>query len=108
MQRSTANLKSNATRTQKQKESLSMAWIDYQNAFDRVPHSWIIKSLELIGINNKVIAFTKKAMTYWRTRTRLHTENALIETEDIKVQCGIIQGDSLSPLLFLHLFDSSY
>jgi hypothetical protein len=49
---------------QKQKKSLGMAWIDYQNAFDRVPHSWIIKSLELIGINNKVVAFTKKATTY--------------------------------------------
>jgi hypothetical protein len=77
-----------------------MAWIDYQKASDRVPHSWIIKSLELIGINNKVIAFTKTAMTYWRTRMRLHAENELIETEDINIQCGIFQGDSLSPLLF--------
>jgi len=31
---------------------------------------------------------------------RLHTENKLTETEDIKIQCGIFQGDSLSPLLF--------
>jgi len=77
-----------------------MAWIDYQKAFDRVPHSWIIKSLKLNGINNKVIAFTKKAMAYWRTRMCLHAENDLIETEDIKAQCGIFQGDSLSPLLF--------
>ena len=45
------------------KKSLSMAWIDYQKDFDRAPHSWIIKSLELTGINNKVIVFTKKAMT---------------------------------------------
>jgi hypothetical protein len=30
----------------------------------------------------------------------LHTENKLKETEDIKIQCGIFQGDSLSPLLF--------
>jgi len=60
-----------------------MAWIDYQKAFDRVPHSWIIKSLELIGIHDKVIAFTKKAMTYWRTCMCPHTENELIETEDI-------------------------
>jgi hypothetical protein len=74
-----------------------MAWIDYQRALERMPHSWIIKSLELIGINNKVIALTKKAMTYWRTRMRLHAENELIETEDIKIQCGIFQGDTLSP-----------
>jgi hypothetical protein len=32
-----------------------MAWIDYQRAFDSVPHSWIIKSWQLIGINNKII-----------------------------------------------------
>jgi len=31
---------------------------------------------------------------------RLHTENKLIETEDVKLKCGIFQGDSLSPLLF--------
>jgi len=30
----------------------------------------------------------------------LDTENKLVETEDIKIQCGIFQGDSLSPLLF--------
>jgi len=36
----------------------------HQKAFDSVPHSWIIKSLELIWINNKIISFTKKAMNY--------------------------------------------
>ena len=62
-----------------------MAWIDYQKAIDRVPHSWIIKSLELIGINNKVLSFTKKVMTHWKTHMCLHAENKLIETEDIKI-----------------------
>jgi hypothetical protein len=51
------------------KKNLSMAWIDYQKAFDRVPHTWIIKSLELTGINNTVISFTKKVEnTYVATR----------------------------------------
>jgi len=39
-------------------------------------------------------------MSYWGTRMRLHTENKRIETDDIKIRCGIFQGDSLSPLLF--------
>jgi hypothetical protein len=55
------------------KKNLSMAWIDYQKAFDRVPHNWKIKSLELFGIYNKVILFTKKVMAYWRTCVCLHT-----------------------------------
>ena len=66
----------------RKKKNVSVAWIDYQNAFDMVPHNWIIKSLELFGIN-KVISFTKKVMTYWKTRMCLHAENKLIETEDI-------------------------
>jgi hypothetical protein len=53
----------------------------------------IIKSLELIGINNKVISFTKKVMPHWRTRMFLHAEQKLIKTEDIKIECGIFEGD---------------
>jgi len=34
------------------KKNVYMAWIDYQKAFDSMSHSWIIKSLELVGINN--------------------------------------------------------
>jgi len=41
-----------------------MVWTDYQKAFDRLPYSWIIKFLDLIGINYKVISFTKKVMSY--------------------------------------------
>jgi hypothetical protein len=59
-----------------------------------------MKSLEISGINNKVIPFIKKVMSHWRTRMRLHTENMLTETEDTEIQHGIFQGDSLSPLLF--------
>jgi hypothetical protein len=77
-----------------------MAWIDYQKVFDMVPRSWIIKCLELMGINNKIISFTKKIMSRWRTRIRVHTENKLKEPEEVEVQCGTFQGDSLSPLLF--------
>ena len=87
-----------------------MVWTDYQKALDTLPYSWITKSLELIGINNKVISFTKKVVIYWRTRLHRHTANKLIETEDIKIQCGIFQEDLLSPLLtvILHLLNPSH
>jgi len=48
----------------RREKNLCMSWIDYQKYFDRVSHSWIIKSLESIGINNRVISFTKKVMSY--------------------------------------------
>ena len=99
MQRSTADFKSNTTRMQTEEKKFECR-MDYQKAFDRVPHSWIIKSLELLVINNTVIAFTKKVMTYCRTCMGLHAEDELIQTEDMKIECGIFQGDSLSAHLF--------
>jgi hypothetical protein len=48
----------------RRKKYLCMAWIDYQKAFDRVPHIWIIKSLKTIGINTKVISFIQNVMGY--------------------------------------------
>jgi Reverse transcriptase (RNA-dependent DNA polymerase). len=53
-----------------------MIRIDYQKYFDSVPHSWVIKSLELVGTNNKIIYFTKKTTSYWKTNMRLHTEES--------------------------------
>jgi hypothetical protein len=89
------------------KQSLSMAWTDCQEDFDRVPHSWIIKSLELIGINYKVKAYTKKTMTYWRTRMRLYAEDEFIETEEIKNTVWDISRRLNITIAILHLFDSS-
>jgi hypothetical protein len=63
-----------------------------------VPHSWKIESLELNGNNNKILYFTKKAISYWKTSMRLYTERKVTETEDLEITRGIHQGDS-SPLL---------
>jgi len=35
----------------------SIAWIDYQKTFDSVPHSWVEKSIVLVGVNSKVSDF---------------------------------------------------
>jgi len=62
-------------------KNVCMAWIGYKKTFDSMPHSWIVKSLQLTGINNKIIFFGRKAMNYWKTSMRLHTEGKITETE---------------------------
>ena len=49
-------------------KNLSIAWIDYQKAFDSVPHSWVEKSIELVGVNSKIVRFFELSMEKWNTR----------------------------------------
>jgi hypothetical protein len=79
---------------------LNMAWIDYQKAFDSVPHIWIEKSIELIGVNNKIVKFCKLSMGKWSTKLQLKTNQELMQSRLIKINRGIFRGDSLSTLLF--------
>jgi hypothetical protein len=43
------------------------------------PQIWIIKPLEISGIENKIISCTKKAMRYWKASMRIHTERKITE-----------------------------
>jgi len=51
----------------KRNKILSIAWIDYQKAFDSVPHSWMEKSIELVGVNSKIVRCCKLFMAKWNT-----------------------------------------
>ena len=33
-----------------------------------VPHSWVEKSIELVGVNSKIVRFCKLCMDKWNTR----------------------------------------
>jgi hypothetical protein len=61
----------------KRRKNLNLAWIDYQKAFDNVPHSWIEKSIELIGVNNKTVKFCKLSVEKWSTKLQLKTNKEL-------------------------------
>ena len=37
--------------------NLSIARIDYQKAFDCVPHSWVEKSIAMVGVNSEIVTF---------------------------------------------------
>ena len=49
-------------------KKLNIAWIDYQKAFDSVPHSRVEKSIELVGVKSKIVRFCTLSMEKWNTR----------------------------------------
>jgi len=49
-------------------KNLSTAWIDYQKAFDSVPHSWVQKSIAWVGLDSKTVRFCELSMEKWNTR----------------------------------------
>ena len=85
--------------------NLSMACIDYRKAFDSVPHSWIKRCMELYKVSDNVRSFLEKQMSKWETDITLQHENGSIKLPGVKIQRGIYQGDSLSPLLFCMTID---
>ena len=74
-----------------------MGWIDYQKAYDLVPHSWINETLGMVGVLGNIRRLLKESMTKWKTHLECGGQN--LASVDIKR--GIFQGDSLSPLLFI-------
>ena len=79
------------------KKNLAMAWINYQKAYDMVRQSLIKECLNIFGIARNMKRLLVNSTTDWRTE--LVPENTSIR--EVKINRGIFQGDSLSPLLFV-------
>ena len=77
--------------------NLSMAWIDYKKAYDMVPHSWILKCLEMIGAAKNMISIIRNSMVNWKTVLT----SGRMALGQVDIRRGIFQSDSLSPLLFI-------
>ena len=74
-----------------------MAWIDYRKAYDLVPHSWVNESMEMFGIAENLRTFLQKSMQQWKLSLAANGE----DLGEVNLKRGILQGDSLSPLLFV-------
>ena len=82
------------------KMNLTTAWIEYKKAFDSVPHSWILKCIEMFKISPIIGEFMKSSMKKWITTLCLNHEKGTLTSRKININNGIFQGDTLSPLLF--------
>ena len=77
--------------------NLSMAYIDYKKAYDKIPHSWILESMTMCGVAPEIVALFKTSLAQSVVQLRLGTETL----GTIHNKRGIFQGDSVSPLQFV-------
>ena len=83
--------------SRRRKINLHVTWIDYKKAFDSLPHSWIAKCLEIVGVSGNSRQFLRVAMALWKT---VVTVNGQV-LDYVHIRRGIFQGDSLSPLFYV-------
>ena len=81
----------------KRHTNLGMAWIDYKKAYDMVPHSWILESLEFVQVSDNILKFVKRSMANWQTELTPCGETLF----NVNNRRGVFQGDSSSSLLFV-------
>ena len=84
----------------KKQRNLSVAWIDYQKAFDSVPHTWIIDVMKIYKIPSAIVKVIELTIMTWKPKMILPHTNEQLTTGKICIRRGIYQGDSMSPLLF--------
>ena len=83
------------------RKDLSACWIDYKKAYDSVPHAWLMRVLELYKVDITLRTFLLSCMGTWRTVLRYPgCRRTRGSSEPIRIERGIFQCDSLSPLWF--------
>ena len=75
---------------------MDIVYLDFQKAFDKVPHQRLLLKLKAHGIGNCVINWMEKWLTHRRQRVIVYGE-----ISNWKVLSGILQGSVLGPILFL-------
>ena len=70
------------------RRNLSTTWIDYQKAFDSVPHTCIVKSLELYKICPTITRFMRENMKLWDTILHLNHDKGMMKSRPIKIKSG--------------------
>ena len=74
---------------------MDVVYLDFQKAFNKLPHQRLILKLKAHGIGNDVINWIEKWLTYRRQRVDGETSNRK------SVLNGVPQGSVLGPILFL-------
>ena len=81
---------------------LAMSFLDLKNAFGSISHSLIHDILDYIKLPTEFVSYITKS--YSQLSATIKTKNWC--TPIFKIERGVFQGDTLSPLIFLAAFNS--
>jgi hypothetical protein len=79
---------------------LSVCWVDFAKAFDSVPHDYIRFVLETVGIGTDLRSMIFRLMSNWELTYEGFENGRLRKSRPLRVVNGVLQGDTLSPILF--------
>jgi hypothetical protein len=84
----------------KKRRDIRIMQVDLKAAFTTVPHALIMETLQRFGIHAGIQQYIARLYG----NTRLYVKTGEFCTDDVKVERGVLQGDTLSPLLFIMSF----
>lgn len=80
---------------------LKTVWVDVKKAFDSVDHEYFIKCIRSYNFQPWITNFPEVTIKHWCIDIKYGKESILKKN----VERGILQGDSLSPLMFVLCMD---
>ena len=81
--------------------SLSISWVDVKKAYDSIDHAYLLRCIENLCLPPWILDFLRTTISHWQVEIRCGSEILL----EKYIRRGILQGDSLSPLLFVLCLD---
>ena len=86
----------------KNRHNIFTMWLDYRKAFDSIPHTWLFEAMRLAKIPDRIIKAIQSLAEKWKTEIHMQTKEKVSVTDLIQYVTGILQGDCLALLLFVH------